>query len=101
MPSAYGDLTAEQFIAIFDRLIFSSEDGRDLDHLLRWEEKELTFASNAPRNSEEAEQVRTVARLLSSLTGRDFVEVADPAAANIEVHFGDGRRPSNTAPRHQ
>ena len=92
MPSTYGDLTADHFVAIFDRLIFSAKDDWHLDHLVRWEEKELTFASDAPSDSEEAEQIRSVTRLLSRLTRRSFVEVSNPRLANIGIRFDERRQ---------
>lgn len=89
---AYSDLSPDEFVELFDGLIFTTESGRYLPSLVRWEQRELTFAVAGQTNRDQLFGVRRFLEALSVLMNRSFAEIDSATEADITVQFGSRRR---------
>lgn len=92
VPRAYSDLTPDEFVELFDGLIFTTESGRHLPSLVRWEQRDLTFAVAGQTDRDQLVEVRRFVETLSVLMDRSFAEIGRATEADITIQFGSRRR---------
>lgn len=92
VPRAYSDLAPDEFVELFDGLIFTTESGRHLPSLVRWEQSELTFAVAGQTDRNQLVEVRRFVETLSVLMDRSFAEIDRATEADITIQFGSRRR---------
>ena len=88
-PTNYSDLSPDQFVDLFDALVFRTEAGDDRDFLYRWEEFPIKYHLIGEIDQPIRERFQSVFEELMTFTPLEFEEVDEEARADMILIFDD------------
>ena len=88
-PANYDDLSPEQFVDLFDTLVFKTEAGDNRNVLYRWEKSPIKYHLIGEVDRSVRERFRRVFRELAALGSFEFHEISKIEKADIVIVFDD------------